>query len=155
MSCKDEFKAEYFFPENNVSFYAVIFNSKSGITAEKSNGKYEYNFEKSNILFVKEAQLTGIGNNFYYLIGEDNAVKKEIVAVNDFVPKNNQTVIYFHTLASYTIAKTNQQVDYEMFWLAPNKKMSDKEQIEEDKRQNIQIQLLHQKIDSLVNVGLL
>jgi aminopeptidase-like protein len=42
-----------------------------------------------------------------------------------------------------------------MFWLEPNIKRSDKEEIDVAKKQNIQIQQLHQKIDSLVNAGLL
>lgn len=155
MSCRNTFKVEYYFPEKSVGFYAIIFNSKNGVTTQKSKGEYEYNFEKSNILFAKEPQLIGEGKSYYYLFNADKTIKKEIVAGNDFIPKNNQTIVYFHTLASYTNAETNKEVNYEALWLAPNKKLSATEQIEEDKRQNIQIQKLHRKIDSLVNIGIL
>lgn len=153
ISCREPFKAEYYFPENGAGFYAIIFNSKNGITTEKSKGEYEYNFEQSNIIFAKEPQVFGGRKNNYYLINE--TIKRELELESDFVPKNNQTVVRFHKGGSYTKAETNKEVNYEMFWIEPNIKRSDKEQIEEDKKQDIQIQQLHQKIDSLVNVGLL
>jgi hypothetical protein len=155
ISCGNLFKVEYYFPENSAGFYAVIFNSKNGITSQKSNGKYLYNFEQSNIILVKEAVVYGERRNSYYLINENKIIKRELELESDFVPKNNQTVVYFHTGGAYTNAETNKEINYEMFWLAPNKELSDKEQIEEDKRQNIQMQELHKKIDSLVNIGIL
>lgn len=155
VSCGNVSKMNYYFPENSDGFYAIIYNAKDGIKTEKRKGEYEYNFEKSNIILAKETKSYGRVEPHYYLLNKEKTIKKEIVKGTNFIPKNNQTIVYAHILASYTKIGTKKEVIYGAIWLLPHKDLSDEEQREEDKRQRIQMSNLHREIDSLVNIGIL
>lgn len=152
VSCKNRTIVEYYFFDNDTGFYAIVFNSINGVSSQKEYNKYKYIFKESNILLVKEPQLLGKAKVYYYLIDKDESYKKEIF-IDDFNTSSNEIIVYFSILSSYTNEETNKDVYYQMLWIAPDVEMSGEEKEELEKKQNIQIQQLHQKIDSLVKIG--